>query len=148
MKIEFTKEQFESLLKSVYLGNWVANAHRTDDMIKEYEEIEDYIFSHAKEFGFDEYVDDEKADEGKFFPTRIFEEETDIQKLIEEYDEETFWDEVIDRLASRDLFRQYSRVELEKMDGNERMEKLGILEEKWAEEINESGIERLEVSKK
>ena len=147
MKIEFTKEQFESLLKSVYLGNWVANAHRTDDMIKEYEEIEDYIFSHAKEFGFDEYVDDEKADKGKFFPARIFEEEADIQKLIEEYDKETFWDEIIDRLAARDLFRQYSRAELEKMDGNERMEKLGILEEKWAKEINENGIERLEVSK-
>ncbi|TAN58542.1 hypothetical protein EPN15_00600 [Patescibacteria group bacterium] len=147
MKIEFTKEQFGSLLKSVYLGNWIANAHRTDDMIKEYEEIEDYIFSHAKEFGFDEYVDDEKADKGKFFSTRIFEEEAGMQKLIEEYDEETFWDEIIDRLAIRDLFSQHSRVELEKMDGNERMEKLGILEEKWAEEINEKGIERLEVFK-
>ena len=54
--------------------------------------MEDYIFSLAKQFGLDEWVDDENAAEGKFFPTRQFEEETDVHELHEEYDEETFWD--------------------------------------------------------
>lgn len=37
--IEFTKERFEALLKLVYLGNWMANAHR-DEPIAEYERLE------------------------------------------------------------------------------------------------------------
>jgi hypothetical protein len=46
--------------------------------------MENYIFYFAKKFGLDEWVDDEKAAEGKFFPTRFFEKETDVRKLIDE----------------------------------------------------------------
>ena len=49
--IGLTRKQFKALLKVVYLGNWVANAYRTEDMQKEYERIEDYIFSLAPQFG-------------------------------------------------------------------------------------------------
>ena len=53
MKIEFTKEQYENLIKSVYLGNWLVNAIRSgrkgDEHIKEFDKIEQYVF--AKDFG-------------------------------------------------------------------------------------------------
>jgi len=145
MKIEFTKKQFKSLLKLAYLGNWMANANRTDDMIKEYEDLEDYIFSFAKDFGFKKYVDDEDADQGKFFPTRLFEENTDVSKLHEEYDDATFWDEIIDRLTDRDFFRKYGVDKIKKMDRNERWEKLFEFEKKYADEFRKYGIERLEI---
>lgn len=147
-KIELTKEQFEALLKLVYLGNWLANANRDgsneNPHLEEYEKIENYIFSFAEQFGLDEYVDEEEAEKGKFYPTRLFEEETDVQKLIEEYDEETFWDELIDRLGDRDFFRHYSKDEIQKMTRDERFEKLYEFIDKWADEINEHGIERLD----
>jgi hypothetical protein len=133
----------------VYLGNWLVNANRDGSAEnphkKEYEAMEDYIFSFAKKFGLDEWVDDEDAAEGKFFPTRFFEEETDIQELIDEYNEETFWDELIDRLGYRDFYRHYSKDEIQKMTQDERAEKLWELMDKWANEINEHGIERLKV---
>jgi hypothetical protein len=148
-KIELTKQQFKTLLKMVYLGNWLANAQRDgsneNSHLKEYEEIENYIFSFAKQFGLDEYVDDEESKKGKFYPTRVFEEETDVQKLIEEYDEETFWDELIDRLGDRDFWRHYSKDEIQKMTQEERFEKLYEFIDKWADEINEHGIERLKI---
>ena len=151
MSIGLTRAQFFALLKAVYLGNWMANAQRDgsadDPRKKEYEEIEDFIFSHAKQFGLSEYVDDEEAAKGKFYPTRMFEEETDIHKLIEEYDEETFWDELIERLGDRDFFRHYSKDEIQKMSRDERFEKLYEFIDKWAEEINKTGIEKLEVKK-
>ena len=34
MEIKFTKEQYENLMKLVYLGNWMINAIRTDDKSK------------------------------------------------------------------------------------------------------------------
>lgn len=151
MPIEFTKEQFEALLKLVYLGNWLANANRDgsaeDPHKEEYEKLEDYIFSYAKQFGFGQYVENEEAEKGKFYPTRIFEEKTDIQELIDEYDEETFWDELIDRLGERDFERHYSKDEIQKMTQEERFNKLYEFIDKWEEEINENGIERLEIKK-
>jgi len=151
LKIGFTKEQFETLLKLVYLGNWMANANRDgsaeDPHKEEYEKLEDYIFSFAKQFGFGEYVDDESATEGKFFPTRKFEEETDAHELREDYDEETFWDELIDRMGDRDFFRHYSKDEIKKMTQEKRFEKLYEFIDKWADEINEHGIERLNIEK-
>lgn len=149
MDIEFSREQFFVLLKTVYLGNWMINANRDggaeDPHKKEYEEIEDYVFSFAKRFGLDEYVDDEDAKNGKFFPTRKFEEETDVHELHEEYDEETFWDELIDRLGDRDFHKNFSKEEILKMNQDERFEKLYEFIDKWADEISENGIEKLEI---
>lgn len=147
-KIELTKEQFEKLLKLVYLGEWMINANRTDDRIKKYEDLLSHIFSFAKQFGFDEFVDDEDAKEGKFFPTRKFEEETDVRKFMEEYEEETFWDEIAERLGERDFYRHYPKDEIQKMTQEERFEKVYEFIDKWGEEINENGIEGLEIVKK
>jgi hypothetical protein len=148
MKINFTKEQYENLMKLVYLGNWVANANRTDDTIEKYEKLEDYIFSFAKDFGLEKYVDDEEADNGKFFPTRFFEEETDVDELCDEYDDETFWSELPDRLGERDFFRKYSQEELEKMSREERFLKMQECIIRWEEELDNNGIERFGINEK
>jgi hypothetical protein len=151
MQIEFTKEQFFTLMKTVYLGNWMANAQRTgaeDDPRKaEYEQLEDYVFSKAKEFGFGEYVDDEGVIGNRAYPTRLFEESTGVDELLEEYDGETFWDEIIDRLGERDLLRRYTPEALSQMSTDEKVEKLFIERDKWGEEFEKHGVERLEVLK-
>lgn len=147
MKIEFTKEQFENLMKLVYLGNWMANANRTNDTIKKYEDLEHYVFSFAKDLGLEKYVDDEDADKGQFFPTRLFEEETDINEIHDEYDDDTFWNELPDRLGERDFFKKYSQREREKMTRDERFLKMQECIIKWEEEVEENGIERLVIKK-
>ena len=143
MKIDFTKEQFENLMKMVYLGNWMANAHKTDDTIEKYSEIENYIFSFAKDFGFEEYVDDSDANKGKFYPTRMFEEDTDINTIHDDYNNDTFWDELVERLTIRDFRKKYSIEEITKMSSEERFSEMGKIEEKYADEVEEYGIDRL-----
>lgn len=147
MKIEFTKEQFENLMKLVYLGNWMANAHRTDDVIKKYEDLEHYVFSFAGDFGLEKYVDDEKVGDGKFYPTRFFEEETDVNELHDEYDNETFWTELPNRLGERDFMRKYSEKDWERMSREERFLRRQECDIKWEEELEENGLERLEIRK-
>jgi len=44
-------------MKAVFLGNWMANGYRTDDLRKDYEHVEDYIFSQAPIFGLDKFMD-------------------------------------------------------------------------------------------
>ena len=124
MEIEFTKEQFERLLKIVYLGNWLVNAihsgRKDDEHIKEFDEIEQYIFSFAKDFGLEKYVEfDEKLQE--FFPIGELEEE--LQKFVDEYDNEVFWEELISRLARSDFIREYGKEAINKMSLEERIEK-------------------------
>ena len=48
-----------------------------------------------------------------------FEEETDVHELHEEYDEESFWDELVDRLGERDFFRKYTRKELKNIKASD-----------------------------
>ncbi len=153
IKIEFTKEQYFILLKMAYMGNWLANAQRTGDpeepYFEEYHTLEDYIFSFAKDFGFGKFVDDSEEINGrKFFPARDLEEDADIETIIEEYDEETFWDELFYRMSDRDFFREYSEKERREMTLHERFKKEEPIREKWDNEINEHGIGRLEVKEK
>ena len=145
--IELTKEQYESLLKMVYLGNWMANAHRTEDIKKEYERIEDYIFSFAPKFGFEKYMIHEESDGEKFFPTRFFEEETDVDSLHNEYDENTFWDELPERLGERDFYEKYKEKEIENMSREERFEKLYECIDVYDDEFCANGIKRLRIEK-
>lgn len=147
--IKFRQKQFLALMKIIYLGNWVANARRgdseTNPQLKEYKEIENYVFSYAKAFGLAEYVDDELAVDGEYFPTRMFEDSQDVMETIDEYNEATFWDELIEHLADRDFTNQYSRSEIQKMTIDERIDKLYIHIDRWAKEFDEHDLDTLTI---
>ena len=150
MEIKLTKEQYENLLKLVYLGNWMVNAIRSgaegDEQIEKYNEIEQYIFSFAKETGLEKYEFDEKYN--RFFPTADFEEDPEIEKYLQDYNDEIFWQELADKLGTRDFIREYGEEVIEKMDQEERFIKLQEFIIKYGEEFEENGIENLEIFKK
>ena len=79
MKIELTKDQYKTLLTTMYCGEWVLNSHKTDDdkILKETDNLEQLIFSFAKEAGLDKLIeyDDEMK---KYFPTADMEDEIHI----------------------------------------------------------------------
>jgi len=147
MKIEPTKKQFENLLKLVYLGNWLTNAihngSKEDPLNEEFEDVQNYIFSLAKDFNCEKYIDENDAEDGIFFPTNKFEEE--LQEYIKDYDEECFWEELFERLSDRDFRRKYSEEEIKKMELIEFFRKEEPFREKWDEELESYGIERLEI---
>jgi hypothetical protein len=146
MNVNFSKEQFLNLLKIVYLGNWMANAihnnSKEDPHNKDFEEIENYIYSFAKEFGFEKYFEyDPKLK--RYFPTNEF--DVLVQEYIDEYDDHAFWDELFYRMSDRDFNRAYSNKKISEMEQLERFEKEEPFRNKWDKEINEHGIERLDI---
>lgn len=147
MKINFTKKQFETLIKMAYVGNWVVNGVRSgrkgDERVKEYDELEEYIFSFAKDFGLEKYVDDE---DGEIYPS-VDLEDGEVRELIDYYDDDVFWNELADSLARRDFFREYGAEAISKMSVRERIEKDHPFLEKYWDETREHGIERLEIKK-
>jgi hypothetical protein len=151
MEIKLTNEQYENLLKIVYLGNWMINAIRSgnegDEQIEKYNEIEQHIFSFAKDAGLEKYIEfDEKYNQ--FFPTVELEEDSEIQKYLEDYNDEIFWQELADKLGTRDFIRKYGIEAIEKMDPEERFLKHQEFIIKYEEEFEKNGIENLEIVKR
>jgi hypothetical protein len=149
MKINFTKKQFETLLKIVYLGNWLANAIRGGQggppRIKKFDELEKYIFSFAKDFGLEKYIHIERD---KIYPSIKLEEDEEIQGCIDDYNDENFWEDLVYKLARRDLLEKYGEETVRKMDFKERIEKEHPFLEKYYDEIGEHGLMRLKVDDK
>lgn len=141
--ISLTKKQYLSLMKAVYLGNWMANACRAKDKIKDLDDIESHIFSYASRFGLQEFVDHDSDFMDTYYPTRAFEEDTDVHELHDYYDNHIFWQELASRLAQRDLNETYSKKEITQMSDYERFEKLMDLEEKIADRLYKNGLEFL-----
>ncbi len=141
MKINLTKTQYETLAKTVYLGNWLATSwitHRSDSPVtKEYDGISDYIYSLAPLFGFSNNLeyDLEFTDEG--------EDDPETRRLIDEYDDETFWQELPDRLGERDFYKKYSAEDRKKMNKEEHFTKLMSCTIPWEKEFEKRGVERL-----
>lgn len=74
INIELTRKQFETLLKLVYLGNWLVNGLRPPkEQLQKFNDLEQLIFSIAKKFGFDKYVSDFDQEFREFFPTQRLE---------------------------------------------------------------------------
>ena len=143
MEIKVTKKQYKDLMRLVYIGNWLVNAFRMEhEHIKKYNDIEQYIFSFAQEAGLKKYIEYvEKY--GKFFPTRELEEDEEIIELIDEYENEIFWDELINRSALRDLINKYGEDTIKKMSLEERIKKKSPFIEKYEREFEENGIKNL-----
>src|SRR5450631_833183 len=98
--IEFTKEQFETLIKLVYMGEWLVNAHRlSNDHVHKFTDLEKHILSHASNYGLEKFTD---TYSGKIYHTGKLESDPEINKYIKEFANETFWDELCDRLSERE----------------------------------------------
>lgn len=120
------------------------NAHRTDGIIENYEDLEQYVLSFFKDFGMEKYIlFDEELN--KFFPTKAFEEDTDIEQYIDEYNNDIFWEELIDRLARRDFIQVYGEENVNKMTWEDRLEKEQPFIDKYEEKFEKNGIENLEI---
>jgi len=150
MEVKLTKEQYENLIKLVYLGNWMINAIRSgsegDPRIKKYEDIEQYIFSFAKDVGLEKYIEyDEKFKQ--FFPTEDFDEDPEMEQYRQDYDNEVFWQELADRLGSRDFLKEYGAEVIRKMDQKERFLREQEFIIKYEEEFEKHGINYLEIVK-
>jgi len=142
MNLKLTRKQLDSLVKLVYLGNWLANSWRTDDVMKEFDEIESLVLEAAEENGLGKYVDHlEESGRDEALPSAELEEET--EEIVDLYNDSTFWDQLIYRMADRDYARLYGEEALEALFSAEGMEKEQPLIEKYEKEFYDHGLDRL-----
>jgi hypothetical protein len=80
----------------------------------------------------------------QYFPTSLLEDGPAMQ-YIDEYDNDTFWDELTERLVERDVFRELGAGKLRKMTFEERWEAEEPLREKYGIEFEKNGIDNVEI---
>ncbi len=145
MKIELTKEQLTSLVKLVYLGSWMVNSWRVEeDPDEELEDAEYLVMSAAVENGLENYVEADKK-EKKAFPTAELDEK--MSAIIDSYNDNTFWDELIFRMADRDFLRKYGEDAFDELATEGGMDKERPFIEKYEKEFYENGLDRLEIKR-
>ena len=142
MQITITQDQFEKLLHLVYLGNWLVNSYRGEQRLEEYDKLAETILSFAPTSGLKDKVEFDEF-EGRYSPSRNLDEE--MGKFWREYDEDVFWNMLVDGLAERDYVRQHGEDNLEAVDWDEYNKRLETFLRKYEKEIDEHGLERLEV---
>ena len=142
-EIRFTPQQYEDLLKLVYLGNHLVNNYRSDQPLERFDALESYIFSQAKDFGL-AWAMDMDEETGEVYPSQEFGQSEDISLGIDDFLENSFWDELLNRLTSRDLFRKYGQQTVETMTVEELKNREEPVRERYAREIEANGLENLE----
>jgi hypothetical protein len=141
MNISLTRELYKTLLVTICLGNWMVNAHRVETD-KTFETLASHIYSHAESFGLADLVELD-TDNGQYYPTKELEDLA--AEHIDEYDNETFWVELIDRLSERDLVAKHGKDASEQMTVEERFTSLEKIEARYDEEFEKHGVERLTI---
>lgn len=148
MEISLTKEEYLLLLEMLYLADWVLHAHQVGENqeTRKYKELVEKFLSYAKDYGLEEYVIRDPHRQ-KHYYARKFEEERPMKNYLRRFEDEFFWEELEERLAWRDLVREYGEKAVKKLDFLTKMKKLDNLQEKYAEEFAQNGLEHLRVEK-
>lgn len=142
--MELNKQEYLTLLKLVYLGNWTIEA--TEEEVDEnsiYNKLEQKILSMADKYESSENVSlDEESNSYEY--TEEFEEKSGLFDTIEDYNEEIFWDELIARFARKEFADKFSK-KIDKMSEEEQNEEINLLTEKYAEYFEKNDINKLKL---
>jgi hypothetical protein len=131
MEVKLTPEQARDLLRLVYLGNWLANSQRVgnldDPLIEEFDKLQQQLFSKSE------------------IPEQTIERDTLVERLLDEYRDEVFSDELVERLAHRDFERLWSLCpDRDELSAEMRTE-FEKIQKRYSDELEENGIDRLEI---
>ncbi|MBM3295083.1 MAG: hypothetical protein FJY82_11265 [Candidatus Aminicenantes bacterium] len=137
MELKLTKKQYETLMKLVYLGNWVVNGYKKEDKAADTDHLENYIFAKASDFGLGNLVFYDEELDG-YYPSQ----ETEDAWLadFDEFVNDVYWDELMHRLAERDLETRYGQDAVEAMSADERAKLEQELMDKYFAEFQKNGM--------
>lgn len=147
MKINVTKKEYQTLLDMLYLSDWILHAHSEEknEETKSYKEFEQKILSLANEFGMENAVEyNEKS--GEYFLNKEFIQNNSVRKHVENFENATFWEELIERLARRDFINKYGENAIMQMPISERFEKEILFHKAYHKEFGDNGLENVKVN--
>lgn len=142
MKVSFTRKEYSRLLELIHMGLWAARA-RPDDpatMPERYEAVTQKVFGLAELFGCADLVETDVN--GRLYAAEKL-VAGDAATMIDRFIEEAFWNELVDRLAERDLRGELGATKLSQELTQDEDERLLALEDSYWREFELKGIDNL-----
>ena len=131
MNLELTKNELRYLLDMVYIGNWILNSTRENDIFINYQLLQEKIFALAAQNGMPELA---VGFMGHTLPSKAY-EDGGIHDAIAEYEDSVFFDILAEELSRRDM----NRLGISAEDYTE----LGTRIDCYMSEFEQNGLERL-----
>lgn len=142
-----TKNEYGHLLDLLYIADWILSSNKIEDdpKTKKYVDIFQRIYSHAKDFGFENLVDyDEDIEE--YFQDNDFLKRHSLHEIIDEYDDETFWQILINRLIDKDMPKHFDdNKQLSEADIESQLELEYQIREKYENELSKNGLNNIKI---
>ena len=142
--MQINKKQYEMILKMSYIANWVISDSDilSEAEMQKYENLQEFLCNEAVAAGHKELVT------GKWKDAALAGNLGDeCDKLIEEYNDYNFWEELKVRLSERDVKKANKQEWNKQISVKENTLKTIQIESIWEEEFEEHGINRLEIKK-
>lgn len=146
MKIDFTRDEYLTLLTAMQVAEWVLHAHHVEEPpeTQAFRDLEQKLFALAETFGCAELVE-YVEDEARFYPSAAFDEASPAMDFVEDYENDSFWNELLERLVERDLLRQLGEKTVDALDPEEREIREEPYRRVYGEEFAAHGVDRLEI---
>jgi hypothetical protein len=144
VNIDLTENEYRLLLDFVFMASWMIGSHHPDGRsdVEEYDMLLQKLYSYAATMGCEELVHADR-ETNEYLPTRYYEETTRAYELIEEYDDDAFWDALITRLAERDVYEQIDEDRRDTMGVEEYWQRSEPIENAYYQEFRQHALDRL-----
>lgn len=144
MNINLTHKEYRLLLDAVMLAEWISTAHADQQTSDDdpHQMLFQKLYSYAGEYGFASLVGS-ATDSNRYYPTRDLEEASQAFDWIETYDDLVFWEELIERLAERDVYASLPRSKLDKLDARTLRKHAEPHERRYSREFSSHGLDRV-----
>jgi hypothetical protein len=143
MQIEFSREEFRTLMDMAYIADWVVNSRSVpEEKQAGFADLRTKIFSFAEAAGFGELVDADSAT-GSCFESRLFEEQLEEKGYLEEYEEDVFWYELASRLALKYLLDEMGEDALRSLSNQEQFMRRSDMQDQIEEVFHRDGLRPL-----
>jgi len=147
MHLRFNEAELEILVEMLSLAAQVASWNQkpgSDDGVAAFEDLEDKVLEKARLAGLSDAIeyDDEKQ---RYQLTVEHQQRSFFQECYDEFRNENFWEELVIRLADRDLAREIGRAAWEALSEEERRQRTEALEKRYWDEFTRFGVDRVAV---
>jgi len=142
MNLTLTEEEYQRLMVMTLMGEWVINAIRKEPNL-DYESTASRVYAQAQGTAMESLVEYDQETH-TWLPTEAFDE--NVQPMLDEYDEITFWEELTGRLVERDLFATHGERVVRSMRPEQRERAAAEIAKDYTKVFEVEGIERLHIT--
>jgi hypothetical protein len=144
MNINITKKEYRLLLDMLYIADWVLDALSEQGQSHyEHQALKTRLLSLSKEMDAEDCIEYSK-ELNEHFETKDYEDAMQ-ERYIEPYEEMIFWDQLIYRLAVRDLIQEIGITSYKKMKFIERATKIEQIKKKYAKEFDKNEVKNIAI---